>query len=336
MKKLSLLMLLWLLGIVSLKAQSISKAEYFFDKDPGVGNANALSVTASGAITASYGVSTSGLTAGMHQLFVRFGFSTGEWGPVEGKMFYIDQRPLDTTVNINALEYFYDKEPGLSKGTEISIPASRIYSNNVSLATNSIANGWHRAYIRAKYSNGEYGFYTSSPFLMVAPDKPLLDGKIVKLEYFVDYITFYGNGNNFNIPFSPARVDSITISDSLVLNKSIVDSHTITVHAKNAWGTWSKDTTKKFFVKRTVGIENAMAPEDIILIYPNPVKDLLYIDGKFNHIVLTDLNGKTILTNDFIAVQQHETINMEMLPAGVYILKTYSINSVSSKKIIKN
>ena len=148
MRKSSLLMLLWLLGIVSLKAQSISKAEYFFDTDPGVSKGTALTVTPSGAISATYAISTASLSAGMHKLFVRFGYSTGEWGPADGDFFYVDAHPLDTSITIKSVEYFYDKDPGPGKGASVALTPSGNISTIIGLPTTALSKGWHNAYVR--------------------------------------------------------------------------------------------------------------------------------------------------------------------------------------------
>ncbi len=338
MRKSSLIMLLWLLGIVSLKAQSISKAEYFFDTDPGVSKGTALTVTPSGAISATYAISTGSLSPGMHKLFVRFGFSTGEWGPAEGDIFYIDAHPIDTGLTIQSLEYFYDRDPAPGKGTSVAVTPSGNISTNISLPTTVLSNGWHNAYVRSRYSNGEYGFFTGTSFV-IKNDDLIFNGGIVKLEYYIDGKNgkpagtgFFGNGYNVNIPFSPVKVDSVTVSDSDVLDSSLTGAHTITVQAKNSFGTWSKDSTVAFTIKSNAGIENQNHAE-VISMYPNPVKDYLYLDGTMKSIYLTDLNGKILISNTSYSAKQK--IDMSSLNSGVYILRIFTGDAVECKKVIK-
>ena len=332
-------MLLWLLGIVSLKAQSISKAEYFFDTDPGVSKGTALTVTPSGAISATYAISTGSLSPGMHKLFVRFGFSTGEWGPAEGDIFYIDAHPIDTGLTIQSLEYFYDRDPAPGKGTSVTVTPSGNISTNISLPTTVLSKGWHNAYIRSRYSNGEYGFFTGTSFV-IKNDDLIFNGAITKLEFYIDGkdgkpnnspLGFFGNGNNINIPFSPVKVDSVRASDSFTFDNSITGIHTITVQAKNSFGTWSKDSTRSFTVG-SVGIEKENHSETIS-IYPNPVKDYLYLDGTMKSIYLTDLNGKILISNNSYSAKQK--LDLSSLNSGVYILRIFTGDAVECKKVIK-
>jgi len=68
-----------------------------------------------------------------------------------------------------------------------------------------------------------------------------------------------------------------------------------------------------------------------VLIYPNPVADIVHIDSKdLRSAVLYDMNGKKILESN------KKEINVSQLPKGVYVLRIVtSDNSMVSKKIIK-
>ena len=80
--------LLLLIGAVH--SQQLNQAEYFFDTDPGLGNATALTVgAASDSLILNQSVSTVGLSAGFHTLFVRFRDTQGVWGLSEGRGFLL-------------------------------------------------------------------------------------------------------------------------------------------------------------------------------------------------------------------------------------------------------
>jgi xyloglucan-specific exo-beta-1,4-glucanase len=68
-----------------------------------------------------------------------------------------------------------------------------------------------------------------------------------------------------------------------------------------------------------------------VLVYPNPVVDVVHIDSKnLKSAVLYDMNGKKLMESN------KTEINVSQLPKGVYVLKIItSDNSVVSKKIIK-
>lgn len=68
-----------------------------------------------------------------------------------------------------------------------------------------------------------------------------------------------------------------------------------------------------------------------VLVYPNPVVDVVKIDSKnLKSVALYDMNGKKLLESN------KTEINVSQLPKGVYVLRIVtSDNSIVSKKIIK-
>jgi hypothetical protein len=64
--------------------------------------------------------------------------------------------------------------------------------------------------------------------------------------------------------------------------------------------------------------------------YPNPVPSNLTIEGDIKNILLTDINGNTMLKS------KNKTIDMNSLNSGTYILYiTQKNNEVMYEKIIK-
>ncbi len=82
----------------------IVAAEYFFDTDPGVGNATPLTVTTPGNIvTQTFLIPDPGLTLGSHNLSIRVKGQDGKWGLYEYRSFNIGNStiacPANTTVS---------------------------------------------------------------------------------------------------------------------------------------------------------------------------------------------------------------------------------------------
>ena len=335
MRKISLLVLLWTMGILSVKAQSISKAEYFFDADPGPGKGIALSVTASGAISATYSVPVGALSAGMHKIFVRFGYSTGEWGAVEGDLFYVDPNPIDTSVKVESIEYFFDRDPGAGKALALSATPSTSVTVNGSVPVSTLANGWHKVYTRGKYSNGQYGFFTGETFFIQKTPGPDPMADIVKVEYYFDKQDTQIE-HAVNMPFSPVRVDSVLVSASPKIDSPIHDTiHFISVRVKNAYGSWTKDSTRMFKVPDADGIEKLTQGSNPVFIYPNPFSDYLTLEGDMKNILLTDVTGKEIMNIASSPGYQKHRLDMSTLKPGIYIVKIFSGNAVQSSKVFK-
>jgi uncharacterized protein YrzB (UPF0473 family) len=67
--------------------RNIAKAEYFFDKDPGIGKAFEIIPGADGSIIKNF--DSNGMTEGFHKLFVRYQDDLGSWGHAEGRSFLV-------------------------------------------------------------------------------------------------------------------------------------------------------------------------------------------------------------------------------------------------------
>ncbi|MEO0405312.1 MAG: GC-type dockerin domain-anchored protein, partial [Bacteroidota bacterium] len=92
----------------------LAEGEYFWDTDPGTGNAIPFSVeTAAGFSDAEVEFTTVGLTTGYHDLYVRMK-SGGIYGPPKKKRLYVTQE-------IAGGEYFWDSDPGVGNGESIAV-----------------------------------------------------------------------------------------------------------------------------------------------------------------------------------------------------------------------
>jgi len=84
----------------------------------------------------------------------------------------------------------------------------------------------------------------------------------------------------------------------------------------------------------TTGI-NGIAGNSNIKVYPNPVRDILNINGvkAGNNIMLYDISGRLLLQQTALANQA--TINIASVAAGVYQLVIADISTVTRFKITK-
>ena len=89
----------------------------------------------------------------------------------------------------------------------------------------------------------------------------------------------------------------------------------------------------------TLAVSDNGNVEKNISLYPNPVKDILFVDfnqEKFSNSTyqLYDAQGKLIKNGNFS--QKKNELNFSMLPASVYIIRIFSDNKmVKTFKIIK-
>lgn len=84
----------------------------------------------------------------------------------------------------------------------------------------------------------------------------------------------------------------------------------------------------------TLGVKESLLSE--VAIYPNPTKDLIYINTKGNQLInkieVFDFLGREI---ENIKVFKDNTLDMSCLSSGVYLLKLNSGNTSIIKRIIK-
>jgi hypothetical protein len=123
----------------SISAQTLLKAEYFFDTDPGVNNGTAITLAANtGTLTFTNSIPTTSLSQGFHQLGLRVKETGGRWSIFESRGFYITASTADAA-NITKAEYFFDADPGNGNGINIPVTAGATTNFTVSLPTTSLA-----------------------------------------------------------------------------------------------------------------------------------------------------------------------------------------------------
>jgi hypothetical protein len=133
---------------------NITKLEYFFDNDPGFGNATNIAGFSPGTTINDF-VFTADATAlsnGPHFLYVR---SKDDWSITNKILFF--KEPLTSLTNITQIEYFIDKDPGIGNGIKVSFTPTNTVSDLVFSANFSgYTVGTHYFFARSKDANGKW------------------------------------------------------------------------------------------------------------------------------------------------------------------------------------
>ncbi|MEA5427362.1 T9SS type A sorting domain-containing protein [Arcicella lustrica] len=228
-------------------AISITAIEYFIDKDPGLGKGTNVSITNASAITKDFNVSLpSTLSDGIHTLSVRAKDSKGSWTSVAIRPFVKQSLSQSILSTITQLEYFYDKDPGYGKGTQITVAKQNTIDNlNITLPiSSSLSDGLHFLTIRAKDSKNSWGVSATKVFLKNVISNVALSN-LTQLEYFVDIDP--GNGKGIGIPFTSGQTLSNFTFDVSLKNLNLRDGeHFLQLRAKDNKGNWSSVGTKIF------------------------------------------------------------------------------------------
>jgi hypothetical protein len=231
MKK--LILALALAGCLETRAQTIDKAEYFLDNDPGVGKGTPIPIGAAESVDFSFNVPVTSLGDGVHNLFFRAHASTGQWGLHEKRTFLIQKLPVDATA-ISAAEYFFDADPGIGNGTRLAITPGPESTVNVAIPTPALQPGFHNLYLRLQTGNS-WGLHEKRGFYISAPAVDA--GNVVAAEYFFDNDPGIGNGVPLVVSAPGASVSqsfSVGIPDGTSDGK-----HFVFIRTRNAEGKWS-------------------------------------------------------------------------------------------------
>lgn len=226
MKK--LLLILFVLCWQQMNAQQITRAEYFFDTDPGTGNGTSLPVTPGDSINASFMIDIpADLGGGIHLLCVRVADENGIWSLPE---YYLYSQNAGAGA-IKAAEYFFDSDPGRGNGIPLPItPGDSINATLLIDIPTDLSGGNHLLCVRVADENGiwslpEYYLYNTN-----AGFEP-----IVAAEYFFDTDPGFGNG----IPLTVEPGGSISVIEQITVPELSQGWHTLAVRTMNAAGVWS-------------------------------------------------------------------------------------------------
>ena len=237
--------LLLLLAAGRLTAQNITAAEYFFNTDPGAGQATPLAVgTPAAAVQITATIPTTSLSSGFHTLAIRAKNADNQWGLLEMRTVYVSQTATNVPP-IVAAECFFDKDPGAGNGTGLGVttPGHSVQFSAV-IPTTSLQPGFHQLVIRTKDAAGIWGLFEVRGFYLYAV--PANAAAITAAEYYVDNDPGTGNGTPVNIGGSGG-----VVSFALSLPTSSLSSgfHTLSIRAKDASGNWGLVETRGFYLQ---------------------------------------------------------------------------------------
>ncbi len=223
-------------------AQNLLKAEYFFDTDPGIGNATSITLTANpGNLVFTTSIPTGALPQGFHQLAIRVKETGGRWSQFENRGFYITASTADAT-NLTAAEYFFDTDPGNGNGTPIPVTPGATTNFTVSIPTTSLTTGFHFLVIRTKGADGKWGIFEGRGFYITSSTTDVPN--LLAAEYFFDNDPGVGNGTA--IPITPGATSNFIAS---IPSGSLTPGfHFVAIRTKGANGKWGIFESRGFYI----------------------------------------------------------------------------------------
>lgn len=197
----------------------ITKGEYFFDTDPGVGNGSLIpAFTSSDSVINDMMITTSGISAGSHYINLRYMNAQREWGIAETRIFSVcNSLPNTPIINGNSAINVCDSSSVSISATPASGASIFWRGPNGFTSTNNVINianvnvskvGTYKAYSVTGATNCD----TSMAASVVLSNNSQLHLKALLQGLFI------GNGTMASAPFNADGISPTTIADTISLN----------------------------------------------------------------------------------------------------------------------
>ena len=159
--------------------KSLSRVEYFIDKDPGL--FNGVEIKSVDGEKSEFTIPCTDIQAGGHLLYIRSIDSDGYISTVKTVPFYMKS----TQPELVAIEYFIDNDPGKGKGKTIYLEDNtEHFSSSFNADLTDVEPGSHIFYVRGLNKDGSWSSMENFPFEMIAS---ALGDITIETKYMVNY-----------------------------------------------------------------------------------------------------------------------------------------------------
>lgn len=150
MKTIYILLVLCLNTLIALGQNTNTEIEYFFDTDPGIGNATIVNISDAANLNEAVTIPVSSLTSGIHVLHMRTINNLNKWSFYARQTFYIANFSSLLNNTITQAEYFIDSDPGVGNAQALTISSGSTINETLIIPLNGISEGIHVLHIRIK------------------------------------------------------------------------------------------------------------------------------------------------------------------------------------------
>lgn len=234
--------------VVNNPIPDITRAEYFFDTDPGFGNATPATVTPGQDINFALSESMAALNKGLHTFYVRVKDADNKWSLTHTQLFYKEPAISNPIPNVTQAEYFFDTDPGFGNGTAATVTAGQDINFSITGNMSSLSKGLHTLFVRVKDANNKWSLTNTQLFY----SEPVISNpvpNITQAEYYFDTDPGFGNATAFTI--SP-QAQNITQAISLPTAGLSKGFHRLFIRVKDANNKWSLTNTPLFYYESIV------------------------------------------------------------------------------------
>ncbi|MGJ8745044.1 T9SS type A sorting domain-containing protein [Polaribacter sp.] len=278
---------------------NLAGAEYWFDTDPGQGNANAIAITSSPSqTTENFVIPLGTLDSGFHNVSLRTQNLDGTWGMYDKKIFYVSEEinGSDPVSNLAGAEYWFGTDPGQGNATALAITGSPSEtSQNFVLPLGTLETGFHKVGLRTQNLDGTWGMYDKKIFYVFKEQDNAPAAAITEAEFLYDAELGFGTGTAAAIT-ATANPDEYVIE--IPTDLVTCDMHDIWLSVKNADGNYAL-----YQIALDVDVFDNLPPT--IVVFPNITAEL-DANGQAS-ITIADVDNGTFDDCQLVSVVLNET-----------------------------
>jgi hypothetical protein len=238
----------------------VTMTEYFWDSDPGLGNAIPADLNNSVDVQQLVNLTLPVLSPGLHKFSLRVRNLAGEWSIPLQRDFYMPQ-PATSLSPVTMAEYFVDTDPGLGLAIPVPLTAGGDVQQMVELAMSEVPIGFHNVGIRVKNSGGKWSQSVWQRFFMAGyPENA-----------DVESITWYFTGPGVD-ESSAYKMSGVTPAQDVQTNQPLLLTHLVQgqtyyahIYAISTHGKRSQEIVVKFTVDWIPDPHTAIEGENCLL-----------------------------------------------------------------------
>ena len=233
----------------------LAEQEFFFDLEPGPGNAASSTLAAPlDSFSSHSSLSTASLAPGFHTLNVRTKNTNGSWGLYQKRSFYI----LDSTLvgeadKVVEGQWFFDNDPGAGNPITFPVIADDTIDIIPTAFTPGLSPGFHTLNLRFKDQTGLWGLYQKRAF-QILDTTELREPPLNQITYY-----YFKKDSNHVEQFTELNYSPRDTLDSLFTTSTIGmpdGRYYLKVWVRDTDLNWSHVATDSF----TIGICSPLNP----------------------------------------------------------------------------
>lgn len=152
----------------------------------------------------------------------------------QAKDFRLNRKIVD---ELSILEYFWDEDPGIGKGSQISIPKEAEINTTLDISTKSLSQGIHFLGVRLKTKDGQWSPTLTSIVYVHTPNTVGDHNLLTAIEYFFD--DDLGFGKNIVQKIETTGGDKQMAFEISIPQALTVGTHIMGVRTQTQRGQWS-------------------------------------------------------------------------------------------------